>query len=88
MVLTKVAKSYAVNRQMCRASKVGREYFELERHGSGSSDRTTRVPDEDGNRQLFNGLKVGLARVSVLEERRDICYRSAFNGARKSEYIA
>lgn len=89
VVLTKVANGSVVNnRQMCRASKVGRAHFELERLGSGPSDRTTRAPDEDGNRQLFNVWEAGLARVSVLEERRGICYRNASNGARKTEYIA
>jgi len=50
VVLTKVANDYIMNnRQMCRASKVGRAYFELKRLGLGLSDRITRVPDEGSN---------------------------------------
>lgn len=33
-----------------------------------------RVPGEDDNRQIYKMVKAVIARVSILEERRDIYY--------------
>lgn len=56
-----------------------------ERLRSDSSDSTTRVAAKDGHRQLYEMLEAALARVSVLEGRRDICYQNAFKAAGETE---
>lgn len=58
-----------------------------ERVRSDSSDSITRLAAEDGTRQLYIMLETALARVSVLEGRRDICYRNAFKLAGETECI-
>lgn len=69
----------------------------LERHDEGharpeclhsdSSDNSTYVAVENGNRQLYKMLEAALARVLVLEGRRDICYQNAFKAASETECI-
>lgn len=67
--------------------RLDKENTHPERLRSGSSDGTTRGPGEDGNRQLYNILEATLARLIVLEERRDICYRNAFKAAVETDCI-
>ncbi len=54
---------------------------------SGSPDNTMQISEEDANWPLFKKLEAALARVLVLERRRDICYRSAFKAADGGECI-
>lgn len=62
-------------------------HADAERLRSDSSDSTTPLAAEDGNRQLYKMLEAALARVSVLEGRRDICYWNAFKAAGEAECI-
>lgn len=64
-----------------------KEYVHAKRLYSRRSDDITRVSDEDANRRLYKMLKAALARVSVLEKRKNICYRYAFKAANGAECI-
>jgi len=59
----------------------------IARRLSVSPDDTTQISEEDANRPLYKQLEAALARVLVLERRRDICYRSAFKAADGGECI-
>lgn len=64
-----------------------RDHSHTARLPPGSPDNTMQVSEEDGNRPLYKHLEAALARVLVLERRRDICYRSAFKAADGGECI-
>lgn len=58
--------------------KFDEEHDLAERPQSTWSDDTLLALDEDVNRRLAKMLETALARISVLEQRRDISYTNAF----------
>ena len=62
-----------------------RDHADTARLPSDSPDNT--ILEEDSNRPLYKKLEAALARVLVLERRRDICYRSAFKAVDSGECI-
>lgn len=63
------------------------KYAPAGRPRSITSDGTTRVPGEDENRQIYKMLEAAIARVSILEERRDIYYENAFKATGRADCL-
>ena len=64
-----------------------RNHSYTERHTSDLPDETMQISEEDADRSLYKHLEAALARVLVLERRRDICYNSAFKAPSGTECI-
>ncbi|KAL2056606.1 hypothetical protein ABVK25_003000 [Lepraria finkii] len=63
------------------------DHSRIARLPSGSPDNTMQISEEDANRPLYKQLEAALARILVLERRRDIFYRFAFKAADGGECI-
>lgn len=59
------------------------DYF----HSDRSSTNEPILANDEAERSLYKIMEAALARVSVLERRRDISYNSAFKASNGIEYI-